>query len=614
MGSVRVRLSIMMFLEYAVWGVWAVNLQGYLGGLESFREDGTFKISMIFMTMAIANILAPFVASQLADRYFSTERFLAFSHLVGGLFLLWASPLRFSLGLPPQVQSYDFLFWVLLAYCLLYAPTVALTNSLAFAHLPNGEKDFGSIRLWGTIGWIVVILLFGAWLGLAHVAGMAKILPHLPDVGDCLIAAGVLSLIMAGYSLLLPHTPPSPKVESPLAFLTAIKLARFPSFAVMLVVAFLVSTELQFYYALTPSFFQDEPGLSLSERQLQAETGAGATPSESKRMLRLLDKNNNKKLSEAELKESADRLTELKATLALWTPHRAKDPEIHDPMGRPQWEVLKGDANQTEIQKTLEDSHADLPRPAADVASYVVTAVDDTGAKTINADQLRKFIAAAEPLTAPGGRIDKARETFAANATEKGGLDLDQAWVGPVMDIGQLFEILMLAILPLALARLGFTWTIAIGIAAWALRYALFALGKPVWLVLASQGLHGFGFGFFFVGCMIYSDRIAPKDIRASAQGIIILVSFGFGMLVSSLVAGPIAAYFDNNWHYIFLAPVAILVVCTIVFLIGFRPMPAVEEGAPAGKPGPDGAPEMFRSTPPEPQDIIPATEEQKYL
>ena len=179
---------------------------------------------------------------------------------------------------------------------------------------------------------------------------------------------------------------------------------------------------------------------------------------------------------------------------------------------------------------------------------------------------------------------------------------MTEAEVGPVMTIGQFFEILILLLLPLALARLGFTLTIAIGIAAWALRYALFALGQPVWLVLASQGLHGFGFGFFFVGCMIYSDRIAPKDIRASAQGLIIFVSFGLGMLVSSLVAGPIADYFENDWHLIFLAPVAILVLCTIVFLIGFRPMPAVAEGDVGKTP-----------VPPADQDLIGATEEQKY-
>jgi MFS family permease len=580
MGSVRVRLSIMMFLEYAIWGVWAVNLSVYLGKLESFREDFGYKVGMIFLTMAIANIVAPFVASQLADRYFSTERFLAFSHLVGGLFLLWASPLRLYFHCPPDIQSFDFLFWVLLGHCLLYAPTVALTNSLAFHHLPNGEKDFGSIRLWGTIGWIVVGVVFGlVWIGYKSWApALATALNYTPNVSDCLVVAGALSIIMAAYCMTLPHTPPAKTVENPLAFLTAIKLARYPSFAVMLVVAFLVSTELQFYYVLTPNFFHDEPGLSLSQNQLQK--AAGVDPAQATLLIRLLDKNNNKKLSKAELDESAQRQEELRDVLT----------------------VLKAEPSDAEaVKKGLEGGFIKLPdgRPAEAVAAYAVTAVDATGSKQITAPQLEKFLADVGPLES---KIVQAREKFADDATEKGGLNLSEAEVGPVMTIGQFFEILILLLLPLALARLGFTLTIAIGIAAWALRYALFALGQPVWLVLASQGLHGFGFGFFFVGCMIYSDRIAPKDIRASAQGLIIFVSFGLGMLVSSLVAGPIADYFENDWHLIFLAPVAILVLCTIVFLIGFRPMPAVAEGDVGKAP-----------VPPADQDLIGATEEQKY-
>ena len=582
MGSVRVRLSIMMFLEYAIWGVWAVNLSVYLATLESFRENIGFKINMIFLTMAIANIVAPFVASQLADRYFSTERFLAFSHLVGGFFLIWASPLRFYFGLPPAVQSFEFLFWVLLGHCLLYAPTVALTNSLAFHHLPNGEKDFGSIRLWGTIGWIVVGVVFGlGWIGMRDWKSLTDAIHYTPQISDCLVLAGGLSLVMAAYSMTLPHTPPIRKVENPLAFLTAIKLARYPSFAVMLVVAFLVSTELQFYYVLTPNFFHDEPGPSLSQNQLQK--AAGVDPTQATLLIRLLDKNNNKKISKAELDESAQRHEELRAVMA----------------------ALKLDGNESSdadaVKKGLENPLANLPpnRPADVVANYAVTAIDDTGSKKITASQLEKFLSDVAPLTP---NIAQAREGFAVNATEKGGLNLSEAQVGPVMTIGQFFEILILLLLPLALARLGFTLTIAIGIAAWALRYALFALGTPVWLVLASQGLHGFGFGFFFVGCMIYSDRIAPKDIRASAQGLIIFVSFGLGMLVSSLVAGPIADYFENDWHLIFLAPVAILVLCTIVFLIGFRPMPAAAEGDAGLTP-----------TPPSTQDLIGATEEQKY-
>ena len=157
--------------------------------LESFRENIGFKINMIFLTMAIANIVAPFVASQLADRYFSTERFLAFSHLVGGLFLTLGVAAALLFRIAADVQSFEFLFWVMLGHCLLYAPTVALTNSLAFHHLPNGEKDFGSIRLWGTIGWIVAGVVFGfGWLGLSGVG--AQLSPpacrYTPNVSDCL--------------------------------------------------------------------------------------------------------------------------------------------------------------------------------------------------------------------------------------------------------------------------------------------------------------------------------------------------------------------------------------------------------------------------------------------
>ena len=141
-------------------------------------------------------------------------------------------------------------------------------------------------------------------------------------------------------------------------------------------------------------------------------------------------------------------------------------------------------------------------------------------------------------------------------------MGLSQAWAIRVLTIGQIMEIVVLALLPLALKRLGFTWTITLGIAAWAVRYGMFALGEPIWAVIASQALHGFGFGFFFAGCMIYCDRIAPKDVRASAQSLFLLVTYGLGMLISSLVAGRVYDYFQHDWHKTFLVPVAILVVC----------------------------------------------------
>lgn len=575
MGSARVRLSIMMFLEYAVWGVWAPTLSLYLAKLPSFREAMGDKIGWIYLAMPLANILSPFLAGQLADRYFSTQRFLAFSHLVGGAFILAAA----------YTANFTGMFWLILGHCLLYAPTVALTNSLAFHHLPNGEKDFGAVRLWGTIGWIAIGWVFGAWLD--WVTGA--------DVGQCLLFAGVLSIIMAAYCLTLPHTPPAKKVESPLAFLEALNLVRKPSFAIMLVIAMLVSTELQFYFALTQNFFADTPGPSLSAQQLQ--DAASLDAKQAGPLMHLLDVNRDNKLSKEELDAFDQRLVEL----------RAADEAVQGKTGPLDAAAIKSALESTEGGKALGDAGA--------AAGNVLAAVDEKGEKTVTAAQVDDFRKQMETL---GPANKAALAGFEAHATDKGGLGLSQAWAIRVLTIGQFVEIGVLALLPFALKRMGFTWTIGLGIAAWAVRYGIFALGQPVWAVIASQTLHGFGFGFFFAGCMIYSDRIAPKDVRASAQSLFLLATYGVGMLISSLIAGRVYDYFDHDWHKTFLAPVAILLVCTLAFLIAFRPEPA-PQAAPGEQPTPDGdpapaPPPSHAILPPSNQDVIPATQEQKYF
>src|SRR5262249_21569910 len=153
----RLRLSIMMFLQYAIWGAWAPILFLHLGGLADFTKPGANTaglISWVYMTMAIASMIAP-AAGQLADRNFATQRFLSFSHFLGGLliFLLF------------WFVSFWGIFGILFLHTLLYAPTVGLTNSITLHHTP--KEDFGRIRLWGTIGWIVISWAFSVWLGLA---------------------------------------------------------------------------------------------------------------------------------------------------------------------------------------------------------------------------------------------------------------------------------------------------------------------------------------------------------------------------------------------------------------------------------------------------------------
>jgi MFS family permease len=494
----RFRLGLMMFLQYCIWGVWAPILVLHLLGLEDFVDNPQTKINRVYMTMAIASIIAPFIAGQIADRYFPTQHFLGLSHLAGGVLLIVVAGLK----------SYPGIFVVMLAYSIIYAPTVALTNAICFRHLPDAKKDFSRVRLWGTIGWIVIMWLFSVWIGgadplLAKIAPGAQEslaswrrgLPHQPGVVDCLYVAAGLSFVLGVYSFFLPHTPPPEKPQNPLAFVEALQLMRKRSFAVLVVIAFLVSTELQFYFVLTPSFFNQ-----------------GGGPFGPDAIAKVI----------------------------------AKDPDS---------------------QEALAAARAHAER--------MIDAADTTGDAKLNLGELGT-LAESDPAAAT------FLESQQTERDAKGGLALDDAYVGPVMTFGQICEVIVLAFLPVVLRYWGFRLTIGLGIAAWALRYFIFALGHPTGLVIASQTLHGFGFGFFFVAIYIYADAIAPKDIQASVQSLLVLTTMGVGMFVSSLIAGPIADALKSDWHQVFLVPAVLCAVCCVAFLIGFRSEP--KQPAPAAE------------------------------
>jgi len=149
------QLSIMMFLQYAIWGAWLPILWPFLFEHRGFKPD---QIGSMFAVGAIGALLAPFVAGQIADRYFNTEKFLGISHIIGGLLIFQLANIGTFVG---------FLVFSLI-YSIVYSPTLPLTNSLAFHHLPDRDRDFGRVRLWGTIGWIVVGIGVGQWLSYAH--------------------------------------------------------------------------------------------------------------------------------------------------------------------------------------------------------------------------------------------------------------------------------------------------------------------------------------------------------------------------------------------------------------------------------------------------------------
>lgn len=405
-------LGVMMFLEYAIWGAWAPVLSAYL--LNDLDFSGT-QVGFVYSLLPLATVVAPFLGGQLADRWFASERVIAALQLGGGVMLLFAW----------RATTYESLMATMLLYCLLYAPTLALTNSIAMINLEDSERDFGRIRVWGTVGWIAAGLGLSAWRILAEAD------PTLAVAGDTLLLAGVLSLVMGVHSLALPHTPPRREGVRPWAALDALRMLRDRDFAIFVGICFVVATELQFYYVLTAPFLvSDSIGVS-----------------------------------------------------------------------------------------------------AANV---------------------------------PG-----------------------------LMVIAQIAEIFVMAfLLHRFLKRYGMRTTLAIGVVAWPIRYVIFAIGEPAWLVIASLALHGFCYVFFFTAAFIYVDRVSPRDIRASAQSLIAIVTLGVGAFIGAIFSGWIQTIFTEagvtDWTAVFLVPCAITVACALAFLFAFREeSKPVKVGADAGAAAP---------------------------
>jgi nucleoside transporter len=341
-----------------------------------------------------------------ADRYFASERVIAFLQLTGGLVLLAVARSTTFAAMAP----------LMFVYCLLYAPTLALTNSVAMINLRNSEQEFGGIRVWGTIGWIASGLGLS---GLRRLGGDGALFAG-PDM---LMLAGIASIVMAVQSLTLPHTPPRKEGVKPWAFLEALRMLSAKNFAVFMAITFVVSTELEFFYILTGPFLQS-PAIGVQGANLPA-----------------------------------------------------------------------------------------------------------------------------------------------------------------VMTIAQFAEIFVMAFgLSWALRRSGMRRTLALGVVAWPIRYLIFAIGGPPWLVIASLALHGFCYVFFFVAAFLYVDKAAPPDIRASAQSLIAIIALGLGRFLGSLFAGKIQDAFtsgaDTNWTGVFLVPCALTLVCAVAFLLFFRDEPRPEGAA----------------------------------
>jgi nucleoside transporter len=394
MTAANMRMSVMMFLEYLIWGSWLPLLALYLGDVLGFSGA---QIGWIFATQAIACVAGLYFGGQIADRMLSTEKLLAVLHLFGGVAMF---------ALAYQTTFWSF-FIVMLAYQLAYMPTMSLTNAVVFHHVADPQRDFGRIRLWGTIGWIAA-----SWPFVFILAGKTG-----PDLHAALSSiftvAGIASLALAAFSLTLPHTPPAKPEGSVSAPMQAIKLLRDPVMFVLFVATLMDALVHQCYFQWTSPFLQQA---GLAENMIM-----------------------------------------------------------------------------------------------------------------------------------------------------------------PAMSVGQIAEIGSMAALGWALARLGWKWTMTVGILAHAARFFVFAIGDPLWLMVSINVVHGMCYAFFFAAVYIFVDEHFPKHARASAQGLFNLVILGIGPFAGSLLWGWLGDVFraadgSVDFSRLFLAPEVLALAAALLMMSSFHP------------------------------------------
>lgn len=371
MGS---RLSLMMFLQYAVWGAWLPILGRYLSAHLGFSGG---EIGLIAGTAgAVGAVFAPFIAGQFADRYFSAQRFMFVSMILGGIVLFFLA------------GQTTFQGWLCLSvvYSIIYMPTIAISNSLAFSHLKDPDRQFPPIRLWGTIGWIAVSWVFPmAWLQVdlsfqwmpPFLAGQERA-DVVSRLADALRLSGAVSILYGAYCLTLPHTPPKKSIEK-IAFTKAFGLLRNRGLRVLIIAALPISIIHTIYFIQTPQFLPTLAGV--------------------------------------------------------------RDADIQ-----------------------------------------------------------------------------------------------------PAMTIGQFSEIFVLVFLGFFIRRLGFRIVITAGCLAYLARFMIFSLGTPTWLVVCSQALHGICFSCFHATAFIYVERVAPADVRHSAQTVFGIILLGLGPLLAGPVLGKLTS------------------------------------------------------------------------
>ncbi|MEH3112795.1 nucleoside permease [Pedobacter terrae] len=234
-STTRFKLSAMMFLEFFIWGAWFVTLGTFLGN--NLKATGA-ETGAVFSTQSWGAIIAPFIVGLIADRYFNAERILGVLHIIGAV-------LMYQMYNATDVSVF---YPYVLGYMILFMPTLALVNSVSFNQMKDPEKEFSSIRIFGTIGWIAAGLLisyFFHWDSKEGTeAGLLK---------NTFLMAGIVSLVLGLFSFILPKTPPKLSSDEKITIsdvlgLDALKLLKDRNFLIFFISSILICIPLAFYY------------------------------------------------------------------------------------------------------------------------------------------------------------------------------------------------------------------------------------------------------------------------------------------------------------------------------------------------------------------------------
>lgn len=261
-SKIRIQLSVMMFLEFFIWGGWFVTLGTFLGRTLGANAN---EVGMAFSTQSWGAIIAPFIIGLIADRFFNAERILGILHLCGAglMYLMY------------QTSDFSSFYPYVLGYMILYMPTLALVNSICFNQMKDPAKEFSFVRVFGTIGWIVAGVLISYVFHWDSSNGITEGL-----LKNTFLMTAIVSALLGVFSFTLPKTPPriskNEKISiSDILGLDALKLLKDRNFLVFFISSVLICIPLAFYYQNTNPFL-----IEMGMKNVTAKMGIGGQGSE----------------------------------------------------------------------------------------------------------------------------------------------------------------------------------------------------------------------------------------------------------------------------------------------------------------------------------------------